>query len=152
MEELSMILQRGTVLNILHSGFSQLIGEDFPKLTIIADDNYSTVGRDWVIDAITTDPILSPSHYVNNVFDCDDYVLYLKTKISLYAQSNKLKSPLALGFIMTNRHAFNFCIDDNRDTHIINTQSDDKASTSDPGSFKAFLNLTGSNSIQLIYI
>ena len=153
MDEGRLVLRKNTVLNILSFGFSKLMGdEDFSKLTIVADESYGTVERDWVMAGITTDPVLSPDHYVNDVFDCDDYVLYLKTKMSLYAQANKLKTPLAVGFIMTKRHAFNFCIDQKRDIHIINTQSGDKASTSDPNTFAAFLNLTGSNSIQIIYI
>lgn len=148
-----MEIQRATVLNILNYGFNKLIGdENFVKLTIVSDNIYSTTERDWIISAITTDPILSPSRYVNNVFDCDDYVLYLKTKMSLYAQTNKLKVPLAIGFIITNRHAFNFCIDANQDTNIINTQSDDKAFTNQVDNYAAFLKLTDSNSIQLIYI
>lgn len=128
---------------------------DFNNSTklIIADNNYLPVDYAWIHNAIISDPVISPQRYKNDIFDCDDYVLYLKTKISLFAQSNALQSPLALGFLLTQRHAFNFIINENKELVILNTQSAGKESCSDISQFQSFLKYSESrNSVELVYI
>ena len=125
---------------------------EFPIRTIVADETYLETPPDFVRDAIMTDPVLSPSNYHADIFDCDDYVQYLKTKLSLYAASNHLPAPLAVGYICTTNHAFTLCIGPNAQLFLINTQSDDHAITGDRETFRQFLSLRPDNRITCIYI
>jgi hypothetical protein len=139
--------------NILHHYFADLIdAEEFTRRMIISDEYYRTVEVDFVLDSVRTDPILVAEKYRRNVFDCDDYVLYLKTKLNLYAHARNFHSPFALGILLTKEHAFNFCISPDQSLYLINTQSNDHAVTNDIEQFGDFLNLREGNTIQLVYI
>ena len=139
--------------NILYHYFADLIGaEEFARRTIIADKHYRPVEIDFVLDSVRTDPVLAAERYRRNVFDCDDYVLYLKTKLNLYAHSRNYHAPLALGFLLTKEHAFNFCINSNKSLYLINTQSKDQAATNDNEQFSDFLGLREGNAVQFVYI
>lgn len=141
------------IQNILYHYFVDLIGaEEFTKRMIIADKQYRPVEVDFVMESVRTDPILSAERYRRNVFDCDDYVLYLKTKLNLYAHARNYHSPFALGFLLTKEHAFNFCINANKSLYLINTQSKDQAITNDNEQFGDFLGLREGNAIQFVYI
>jgi hypothetical protein len=59
---------------------------------------------------------------------------------------------LALGFLLTDRHAFNFIINTADELCLINTQSKDRRTVSDKNEFTSFLELAGGNAIQLLYI
>jgi len=150
---MAIILDKSEVANILYAAFNDFIDpNEFPIRVILADDQYLPADIAWVINSIETDPILSPGRYTRNIFDCDDYVLYLKTKMGLFAQKAKAAAPFALGFLLTQKHAFNLCIDENKQIHLINTQSDNKASTAERQAFATFLNVGSSNTIQIIYL
>jgi hypothetical protein len=141
------------VLNILSYYFSPLMPtSEFRIRTIIADNDYLEVPPDFVRNAIVTDPILSPQSYHADIFDCDDYVQYLKTKMSLYAATNRLPAPLAVGYLFTKAHAFSFCIGHPAKLYLINTQSDAVAINDDASSFRQFLSLRPDNNITGIYI
>src|SRR5262245_50727730 len=103
------VIANDQVLNILSYYFSKLIpAEEFLLRTIIADESYLTVPPPWVRNCILTDPILAPKKYQKEVFDCDDYVQYLKTKMDLYAAAKQFPAPIAVGYLLTKIHAFSF--------------------------------------------
>ena len=151
----------GQAASILSNSFYGLIpNSEFAMRTILADDIYLYTPVDFVLDSINTDPILSTKeHYVPEIFDCDDYVQMLKTKMSLYAASNHVPAPLAVGYLLTSLHAFSFCISQGSILTLINTQSDTHATTSDRSAFRGFLSLgviipntNQPNIIQTVYL
>lgn len=147
------IIARSAADNILVSAFGDLVSQgEYSQRVILGDDRYVLVEPAWVLESITTDPVLSPDRYARDVFDCDDYVIYLKSKIGLFAQNSKAPAPFAVGYIFTTRHAFNFCIDPESALHVINTQSEDRATCSRSDQYQAFLRLGASNYIQSIYL
>lgn len=142
-----------SVSNLLFGIFSQYVPPgELQARTVIADDEYLPVPLDMVMASITSDPILAPERYRRNVFDCDDYVMHMKTKLGLFAQTNKLIAPLAFGFILTTVHAYNFGLDPSGTIFIVNTQSSDRPVQTDPNLFGVFLNLSNKNIVRLIYI
>jgi hypothetical protein len=145
-------MDKDTIRNIIFNGLGDSIGDGYDYKVIVVDDTYIPVEESFVRHAITTDQILSNDNYESDEFDCDDYVLYLRTKLSTYALNNKLGAPLALGFLITHRHAYNFFINTDDQLGIINTQSTDRKLTFDKNDFAAFLELDSDNSIQLLYI
>lgn len=141
------------VMNILAGSIRPLMpANEFRPRTIIADNRYLQVPPDFVRNAIVTDPILSAQNYHADIFDCDDYVQYLKTKMSLYATTNRLQSPLAVGYMLTTVHAFSYCIGPGSRLYLINTQSDTVLVTGDQATFRQFLSLRPDNQITCIYI
>jgi hypothetical protein len=147
------LITNTVVLNILKNGLGPLIPPaEFPIRTILADNAYLETPPEFVLNAITTDPILSPESYHADIFDCDDYVQYLKTKLSLFAASNRLQAPLAVGYVFTTEHAFTVCIGGESQLFLINTQSTDHAVTGNPTLFRQFLALRSGNSITAIYL
>jgi hypothetical protein len=151
-----MPITANSVYNILRSYFGTLIPESiFNLITIISDTSYLTANGNWLRDMVLNDPILAPERYRRDVFDCDDYVLYVKTKVGLYAANTPtITRPLAVGYILTNLHAFNFGIDDNNQLYILNTQSEqrDIISPQSAEQCASFLCLATNNSIKHIYI
>ena len=138
---------------ILSNSLGRLVSpDDFLNRTILADNNYLETPPDFVLNAILTDPVLSPQSYHADIFDCDDYVQYLKTKMSLYAAANLLPAPLAVGYLLTTEHAFSFCIGPGSQLFLINTQSTGHDITSDLATFSSFLNLKPGNTINIIYL
>jgi hypothetical protein len=148
------IISSNQVQNILSYYFSALIPpNEFAIRTIIADGSYITVPPGWVRNCIVADPILAPENYVNDVFDCDDYVQYLKTKVSLYAASKKFPAPIAVGYLFTKIHAFSFCIDPSSQLYLINTQSTTRPVNGDRDLFPQFLAFhPNDNPLTAIYI
>jgi len=142
--------------NILIKYFSPFIKKElFNSILTIADTSYETVDSKWLRDMVLSDPILAPLKYRRDIFDCDDYVLYLKTKISLYAANTKnITRPFAVGYIFTTQHAFNFGLNNTNKLYILNTQSDNRdliiPKTQEECS--NFLKLTKTNLIQHLYI
>ncbi len=128
---------------------------------IIADGYYtlvdgSAIDIEWILQAVRTDPIISPSQhghvYREDLFDCDDYVLYLRNKVALYIMG-VAEHPLALGCILTRKHAFNFCYEGQGTLHIINTQhTPDVVTTCEPAEFEKFLDMGAGNRIDLVYV
>jgi hypothetical protein len=142
------------VKNILYAYFFTMMGpESFRSRVIIADNQYTAADLQWLLDAIRTDPVLSSKSYLEDTFDCDDYVFYLKTKVSLFSSSQRSPAPQAVGFLLTMQHAFNLCIDAESQVWLINTQSEQRNTTSAKEDFSRFLSFDqDSNPIQLIYI
>jgi hypothetical protein len=118
----------------------------------IADTSYLTVSPVWVRNVILADPVLAPARYKYDLFDCDDYVQYLKVRMAMFAAAKQFPAPIALGYLLTKEHAFNFCISHERALWLINTQSDDKPMTDNPETFVEFLRLRASNPLLTIYI
>jgi hypothetical protein len=142
-----------TVERLLLRNFGPLFPpREFPFRTVVADNIYLEVSPDFVRGAILTDPVLSAPSYHADIFDCDDYVWYLKTKLSLFAANNRLAAPLAVGTLLTVKHAFSFCIASGSQLFLINTQSDQVEVCGDKTLFAQCLSLGPSNSIQSIYI
>jgi hypothetical protein len=151
--ETPRIIDNDQVQTIISNYFGRLMPSDeFLIRTIIADEKYITVSEGWVRNSILTDPVLAPGSYQKDVFDCDDYVQYLKTKMSLYAARCRLSAPLAVGYLFTTAHAFSLCINPDSELFLINTQSDAKALTKDRDSFSEFMSLRPDNIITSIYI
>ena len=148
------VITEPTVRNIFSNVFSEIIPpEEFLIRTIVADNRYLETSAEFVLDSISTDPIISnSSNYLQEIFDCDDYVQFLKTKMGIYAATNHLPAPLAVGYILTEEHAFSFCIGPGSVVSLINTQSDSHAVTSDKDSFATFLQLHRRNIVQTIYL
>lgn len=148
------LITNDRILTILSNIFRPPLinSSEFRQRTILADTIYLETSPKFVLDAILTDPILSPQKYHADIFDCDDYVQYLKTKLSLYAASNNLQAPLAVGYLFTTEHAFTLCIAPGSNLFIINTQSTDHGITNDTSSFLNFLAIRPGNSITAIYI
>jgi hypothetical protein len=151
--ETPRIIDNDQVQTIISNYFGGLIpSNEFLIRTIIADEKYITVSEGWVRNSILTDPVLAPGSYQKDVFDCDDYVQYLKTKMGLYAARCHLSAPLAVGYLFTTDHAFSICINPDSELFLINTQSDTKALTKDRDSFSEFMSLRPDNTITSIYI
>lgn len=144
------------VYNILRSYFGELIPNNiYNEITIIADTSYLTTDGIWLRNMVIHDPVLAPEKYRRDIFDCDDYVLYLKTRVSLYAANTpNITRPLAVGYILTRLHAFNFGIDNDKRLYILNTQSEQREIISPQSKEEcaAFLGLTPNNQIQQLYI
>ncbi|HYE17380.1 MAG TPA: hypothetical protein VEA69_02990 [Tepidisphaeraceae bacterium] len=139
---------------LLFNVFGQLVPSpgEFAARCQIADTTYLGVSAEFVRQAILTDPVLAPVNYVNDLFDCDDYVQYLRTRMALLGANRRLAAPLAVGFILTAEHAFNFCVGPTGQLTLINTQSDDRAVVSDPSAFAAFMWVSNANRVQSIYV
>ena len=147
------LISNGRALTILGNVLGPLMPKsEFPVRTTLADTEYLETDPQFVISTIVTDPILSAQSYHADIFDCDDYALYLKTKCSLYAASNRLPAPLAVGYLFTTKHAFNFCLAAGSALFLINTQSEAHAVTGDPATFGRFLSIGPGNGIAAIYL
>ncbi|WP_338277199.1 hypothetical protein [Corallococcus caeni] len=135
------------------SGFGDILGKSGHFPVVVVDNQYQPVQADWIKAAIETDAVLVRKPYTRDVFDCDDYAFYLKTKFALVAQQKNVPAPFALGVLITKLHAFNFCFEPDTTLHLINTQVDGAPSTSNEAAFESFLdmNIPG-NRIELIYI
>lgn len=125
-------------------------------ITLVADNNYLTLkDAAWLQNFVITDPHLAPAKYRYDIFDCDDYVMYLKTKSSLFAANTSgFNYPLAVGFLLTVKHAFNFGITDDGSLFVLNTQSStrDFLLFDDAQVMSSFLALSTTNPIKFIYI
>jgi hypothetical protein len=150
----------GNIYNLLYDIFGQIINNDarFDDIVIVADNNYQSIeSADWLRDFILNEPILAKDKYRKDIFDCDDYVIYLKSRMSLlYANNSKYKYASAVGYLITSRHAFNIAIDKNGELNIVNTQSDtvakfNTAVASDRQIMK-FLDIDNGDNILSIYI
>lgn len=144
-------LEQLTVARALHAAFLSVHPD--PPLVIV-DEVYRPVDAALVVASIKADTMLARTSYAPNVFDCDDYVVYLRTKLAIWARNNGLSQPLAVGYIITTEHAFNFCIDSDQRVVLINTQSETEHidTAENPMTFASFLNLSPGNDLRLIYI
>ncbi len=141
------------VLQLLSGAFAGLLlDSEMGDRVIVADRRYRSVSPEWLRATALADPVLDRANYENDVFDRDDFVQYLRTKVALYAHAQKLDAPLAAGFLLTQKHAVNFCIDSGQNVHLFDTQSGGRILASDPALFTGVLNLTPSNPIRMIYI
>jgi hypothetical protein len=153
---MAMPITSNTVYNILRYYFGSLISDEyFNYIITIADTSYLPVNGDWLRDMVIHDPILAPDRYRRDIFDCDDYVLYVKTKVSLFAaNSPTITRPFAVGYILTDVHAFNFGIDDVNSIFILNTQSAERSVIKPQFAEDCakILELSANNPIKHIYI
>jgi len=141
------------VFQLLSAAFTGLLlDSEVEHRIIVADGRYRSVSPEWLQAIALADPILDQKNYQTDVFDCDDFCQYLRTKVALYALEQKLNAPLAAGFLLTQKHAVNFCIDADQNVHILDTQSEERTLANDPSSFTDLLKLTPSNPIRMIYI
>jgi hypothetical protein len=143
-----------TVYDILKHYFGPFI-PSFNEKVIMGDLDYLPVEPQWFRNMAVYDPVLDPKCYRPNIFDCDDYVIYLRVKVSLHAANTPaISNPLAAGYIFTDLHAFNFCIDAANRVFILNTQSSQQEimHPQSPNVCATFLGLTPSNTIKHIYL
>lgn len=149
-------INRQVMYNVLWHYFNVLVVDGtFNIRTIIADSSYLPVNPTWLYNMVVADPILAPARYRKDIFDCDDYVLHVKTTVSLFSANDpEIKRPLAVGSILTTRHAFNFGIANNHKLFILNTQSDNRTPVfpSSAEHCAELLDLSIQNHIQLIYL
>lgn len=151
------ILSQNTIYQDLLTSLGKLVDPNhFGFITIVADSSYQTVSSaTWLQAMVKTDAQLAPKKYRRDIFDCDDYVMYLKTKVSLFAANTPGNNyPFSIGFLLTTLHAFNFGITDTREVFLLNTQSDDRDFLIFDNLKKAsdFLFLSNQNAIKFIYI
>lgn len=147
---MSLLLSKDTVGGIVKSGLAQFVR--FPDIQIVLTDReYQTVQLQWLIDRINFDDVLTGT-YVPEVFDCEDFVLYLRTRTSLYAVLHQANAPMALGFIFTDIHAFNFCIDDDQNLVIVDTtKTKENWYCQKVEQFASFLEIdSGQNTIRIV--
>ena len=117
----------------------------------VVDNGYIPLSRTFVLNTIKYDEWLKRDiSYIPDVFDCDDYAMYLKCKISKMFVNEQQKLPGALGFIITTKHAFNFSVD-NRGSVVIYDTLKTKFETN-PKMFPIFLEIKPGNNLKLIYI
>ena len=103
-----------TVVNLLAAIPGSGI-QDLPsgrQVTIMADEEYSTVTRAQVKGMMSTHPLLSPTLVKpgDELADCDDFALQLKAALTARARQDNQASgsyspPPALGIIFTMDHA-----------------------------------------------
>jgi hypothetical protein len=138
----------------LHEAFADRVipGEELGARLVIADTTYVGVPVQFVRQIARADPNLRPTAYRADLFDCDDYVQYLKICLSLYAVHRGLPAPLAVGFLITSDHAFNLFFDPAGALHLLDTQSPQRVVESRGDSFAKFLRISASNRLLSIYI
>lgn len=144
-------------MNISKGNIQQIILRDFgwvPNLknkVHIVDNGYISVSKTFILNTIKHDEWLKREiSYKPDVFDCDDYVMHLKCKLSKLFVNDNQKLPAALGFIITNRHAFNFSIDYNNKVIIYDTVQ--TKLELNPQKFRQFLDYKPGNTVKIIYI
>lgn len=150
-------LSASSAFQILKNYFGGFVAPPvFPAITVIADNSYSTMPNpDWLRNMVLHEPILSPARYRRDIFDCDDYVMFLKTRVSLFAANKgEFTSPIAMGFLLTRIHAFNFALLDNNSLYLLNTQSNtvDFLIPQDAQQAANFLGLSANNPLKFIYL
>jgi hypothetical protein len=150
-------IDQHTVRNVLGDGLMKFVrlGE-WNQRFIMTDRFWLTTSAKFVHEAIVTDPLLKHGRYEDEVFDCDDFALSLKTKMAFYAHNNRQKWPFAIGFILTQKHAYNFCIEENHELVLLNTEFSNLSPERERAKFSQYLDIgdpnTSANYIQLIYI
>lgn len=151
-------LNSSAVYQIIRGYFSSLLADPrlFKFQVLVSDNSYfSAPDAQKIQTIINSDPILLPQKYRRNIFDCDDYVTYLKTKMNLIAANTSGQTrPFAFGYIITSKHAYNFGIGQKKKIYVINTQSDKRyflypESIAD---LSSFLKLNPQNQIKYIFI
>jgi hypothetical protein len=146
-------LTRASVQNVVRNTLGDWVVDDQLRfIAVVSDEVYQGADLAWLMGMIVNDPVLAPGAYRQDVFDCDDYAFYVKTRASLYAENRGLTAPLAVGVLLTDAHAFNICVSGEGALTIVNTQSDDRATASTPAAFGEFLSLGPANRIRLIYL
>lgn len=151
-------LTSANIYQILRNYFGSLLADPrlFKYQVLVTDNSYfSAPDAQHIQTIIRSDPVLLPEKYRRDIFDCDDYALYLKTKMNLLAANAAGQTrPFAFGYIITTKHALNFGIGDKKELYVIDTQSDDRAFLY-PESVKQlanFLELDPKNQLELIYL
>jgi len=149
-------IRHAEVVGTIRSAFGDWIGDGFDSRVHVVDRNdYRGVTKDWVLDYIRGDAIISSGPKPGNpeIFDCDDFVMYLKTQLALYAFSNQLLHPLAVGVIMMPQHALSFCIEAPNIAHLIDAHSPDKTAASTPEEIMIMLGAPSRrNGAEFVYI
>jgi hypothetical protein len=146
------LLKKPHVITKISQRLGHLIPDQEYQL-IVGDRQYRTVSIEWVSNLIVSDDILTGA-YKQDIFDCEDIALYLRTKASLFALHNEKDAPLAMGLILTDEHAFNFCIDNTRALVIIDTTNyKSKGYCRNKDQFEDFLDIDKvGNKIRLVFI
>lgn len=144
-----MILTKGEVLLLMRQELGWV--PNLNKKLFIVDNSYEAISKSFILQQIKTDEWLQPElSYKQEVFDCDDFVMHLKTKLAKLAFHKQGLRPLALGFIITTSHAFNFSIGSNRQLVLydtVNGQHEER-----PAFFREFLDFNPGNTVKLLYI
>jgi hypothetical protein len=151
-------IERPQILATIRSAFGAWIGGDerFSSRVHVVDTNgYRGITKNWVLDYIKGDAIISSGPKQGNpeIFDCDDFVMYLKTQLALYAFSNQLRHPLAVGIIVMPEHALSFCIEAASIVHLIDVHSPKQSAASTPEQIALMLGTPdASNRAEFLYI
>ncbi len=124
----STIFSRGVVHSKVFSVLYPLISpqkrSQLQFRIVVADDGYYPANLAWLMAAITGR--FESSLRQNQVFDCDDHVQLLRAISSLSAATcspNPLLCPLAVGYLITEFHAFNWLINDLGNVVLIDTHN-----------------------------
>lgn len=134
---------------------------DARKRTIIVDNMYSTTSQTELLEVIRANPLLVPGAQRNEddeLVDCDDYALQLKTSITaLYRQkkiaTNEQIYPPAVGIVISQNHALNLMILESEtgsgEIYLIDPSSDSPTFTNDPEQSAQVLKLLPIKSIYI---
>jgi hypothetical protein len=126
---------------------------DARKRTIIVDNKYITTSRTELLEVIRTNPLLVPGAQTNEndeLTDCDDYALQLKTSITaLYRQrkvtTNEQIYPPAVGVVLSQNHALNLVIIESEtgssEIYLIDPSIDSPTFINEPGQIAQALKL-----------
>lgn len=103
--------------------------QDLPsgrQITIMADEEYSTVTRIQIKGMMSTNPLLSPTSAKpgDELVDCDDFALQLKAAVTARARLDNQTTgtygpPPAIGIIFTMDHALNVFVTTDRNGGIV---------------------------------
>jgi len=151
-------LASSEVYQIIRGYFSPLLSDSrlFKFQVLVADNSYfSAPDAKDIQTIINSDPVLLPQRYRRDIFDCDDYAIYLKTKMNLIAANTTGQTrPFAFGYIITSNHAYNFGIGHSKEIYVINTQSDNRyyLYPESISQLSQFLELNTQNPIKSIFI
>lgn len=154
-------LDAANVYSILGGSLYQLIPDDkWSERYIASDRQWLPVSERLIIEIANLEPKLNERMYIKEIFDCDDFALTFKSRSASYAASHKLTNPLAVGFIFTKEHVWNFFIDESWDMVLLDLSATIRQIAKCPYDknqkefFQEKLQLSedSSNEITLIYI
>jgi len=89
-----------------------------------SDKHWLTVPEKVIVEIANSEPKLDQRLYIQEIFDCDDFALAFKSRSAGYAVSHKLTNPLAVGFIFTEEHVWNFFIDESWDMVLLDLSAE----------------------------
>ena len=145
-----------TVYKLIRNSLGKIVPDNsFNHILTVSDAFYFTIPDvNWLKNKVEKDPVFKIRNEENQFTDKDDYAMYLKTRINLLAADyREMTRPFAIGFLFTDKHAFNIGIDDNNSLFVLDALSSNNEYIipKDTNEFLEFLEIDENNNINLIY-